>query len=149
MSQQRAAADPEIGLRRIYGLPIEPGCRGKRRRSAGVGKARPKFADLAGLWQVSTRPKKYRTDNCAGDQLAEQPRTKEYHRGPGDDRQANHPDRSGNPKGVKAPANPCSVIRPIGPSSTEGAKARSQQLYQKNLHHIGFSTVNKPGGYCA
>src|SRR4051812_32847332 len=144
MLLQKAAADPKLDC-----SPIEPGCRGERRRPADVGKAWPKFADLAGLRQISTHPKKDRSDKCAGDQLTEQTRTKEYHRGPRHDRQANHRDRSGNPECVKTSTDSRPVIRPVGPCSTEGAKARSQQLYQENLHHIGFSAVNRPGRYCA
>jgi hypothetical protein len=83
---------------------------GEWRRSMGAGEARPKFADLAGFRQVSMHPKKYRTDKCAGDQWAEQPRTKEYYRSPRHDRHAYHRDRSGDPEGVKAPANPRPVI---------------------------------------
>jgi hypothetical protein len=132
-----------------HALPIETGCWGEWRRSMGAGEARPKFADLTRLRQVLMHPKKYRTDNCAGGRLAEQPRTQEYHRGPRHNRHANHCDRSGNPEGVKAPTNPRPTIRPVSPCSTEGAQARSQQLYQKNLHHVGFSTVNRPSRCCA
>jgi hypothetical protein len=132
-----------------HALSIETGCWGEWRRSVGAGEARPKFADLAGFRQISMNPKKYRTYNCAGDPWAEQSRTKEYHRGPRHNRHANHCDRSGNPEGVKARTNPRPIIRPVGPCSTEGAQARSQQLYQKNLHHVGFSTVNRPGRCCA
>ncbi len=121
----------------------------ERRRSTGLGETRPKFADLAGLRQVSIYPEKYRTDKSAGDQLAEQPRTKEYHRGPSHDGQANHRDRGGDPEGVEAPTNPHPIIRPVGPSGTESTKARSEQLDQKNFHHVGFPAVNRPGRYCA
>ena len=98
-------------------------------RSLDAGGTRPragkpgiKFLNRARIRQVSIHPNKYRRDYGAGDQLVEQPRTKKYGRRPGDDRDANHGDRTGNPERVKTRTDPRGVITPVGPRSADGAK---------------------------